>query len=150
MSCAYLTDQDIEKIVKAAIKLHETGVEPTWDEIAAIADGDEDIPVLIENMAAIRVWLWTTLEGGIHFLKLERELDLEDMGDKHDPLMAAVLEIRCKGYELNFTETRGVFKLYVDLNQAQEGSLYRMENGRLCQTLSAGEVLLMQKDLTRE
>jgi hypothetical protein len=61
--------------------------------------------------------------------------------------MAAVLEIRCKGYELNFTETPGVFKLYVDLNQAQEGSLYRMENGRLCQTLSAGEVLLMQKDL---
>ena len=77
MGLEFMTDRDLEKITEAAIRLDEEGVKPNKGVIEAIADGDEDIPVIIRNFAEMRGMLWTTLEGGIRFLEIERELDEE-------------------------------------------------------------------------
>jgi hypothetical protein len=73
-----MTDSDLRRIVEAAINAQVTETNPSPETIASIADGDEDIPVLIANLAELRFFLWTTLEGGITFLKIERELDQDD------------------------------------------------------------------------
>ncbi len=78
MSLARMTDSDLRRIVEAAINAQVTETNPSPETIASIADGDEDIPVLIANLAELRFFLWTTLEGGITFLKIERELDQDD------------------------------------------------------------------------
>jgi hypothetical protein len=78
MSLARMTDSDLRKIVEAAINAEVTGANPSPEIIASIADGDEDIPILIANLAELRFFLWTTLEGGIAFLQIERELDQDD------------------------------------------------------------------------
>ena len=53
MSLARMTDTDLSKIVQAAINAQETGTDPSPETIASIADGDEDIPILIANLAQI-------------------------------------------------------------------------------------------------
>jgi hypothetical protein len=75
-----MTDSDLRRIVEAAIN----GTNPSPETIASIADGDDDIPILIANLAKLRFFLWTTLEGGIAFLKIERELDQDDEGLSED------------------------------------------------------------------
>ena len=84
MSLARMTDSDLRKIVEAAINAQVTGTNPSPETIASIADGDEDIPILIANMAELRFLLWTTLEQGIAFLKIDRELDQDDEGLSED------------------------------------------------------------------
>ncbi len=84
MSLARMTDSDLRKIVEAAINAEVTGTNPSPETIASIADGDEDIPILIANLAKLRFFLWTTFEGGIAFLKIERELDQDDEGLSED------------------------------------------------------------------
>ena len=78
MSLARMTDSDLSKIVQAAINAQQTGTDPSPETIAGIADGDEDIPILIANMAKLRWLFWTTPEQGIAFLEIERELDQDD------------------------------------------------------------------------
>jgi hypothetical protein len=78
MSLARVTDSDLRKIVEAAIDAQETGTDPSPETIASIADGDEDIPILIANLAKLRWLFWTTPEQGIAFLEIERELDQDD------------------------------------------------------------------------
>jgi hypothetical protein len=78
MSLARMTDSDLRRIAEAAISAHETGTDPSPETIASIADGDEDIPILIANMAKLRWLFWTTPAQGIAFLKIERELDQDD------------------------------------------------------------------------
>ncbi|MEI2690115.1 MAG: hypothetical protein V9H69_10580 [Anaerolineae bacterium] len=68
MSLARMTDSDLRKIVEAAINAQVTGTDPSPETIASIADGDEDIPILIANMAKLRWLFWTTPEQGIAFL----------------------------------------------------------------------------------
>lgn len=84
MSLARMTDSDLRRIVEAATNAEVTGANPSPETIASIADGDEDIPVLIANLAELRFFLWTTLEGGIAFLKIERDLDQDDEGLSKD------------------------------------------------------------------
>jgi len=79
-----MTDDDLSKIVEAAIDAQVTGTDPSPETIASIADGDEDIPVIIANMAKLRWLFWTTPEQGIAFLKIERELDQDDEGLSED------------------------------------------------------------------
>jgi hypothetical protein len=78
MSLARMTDDDLRKIVEAAINAQVTGTNPSPKTIASIADGDEDIPIIIANMAKLRWLFWTTPEQGIAFLKIERALDQDD------------------------------------------------------------------------
>lgn len=78
MSLARMTDSDLRRIVEAAINAQVTETDPSPETIASIADGDEDIPILIANMAKLRWLFWTTPEQGIEFLKIERELDQDD------------------------------------------------------------------------
>ena len=78
MSLARVTDTDLSKIVEAAINAQVTGTGPSPETIASIADGDDDIPILIANMAKLRWLFWTTPEQGIAFLKIERELNQDD------------------------------------------------------------------------
>lgn len=80
MSLARMTDDDLSKIVEAAINAQETGTDPSPETIAGVADGDEDIPILIANMAKLRWLFWTTPEQGIAFLEIERALDQDDEG----------------------------------------------------------------------
>lgn len=82
MSLARMTDDDLSKIVEAAINAQVTGADPSPETIAGIADGD--IPILIANMAKLRWLFWTTPEQGIEFLALERELDQDDEGLSED------------------------------------------------------------------
>ena len=84
MSLARMTDSDLRRIVEAAINAQVTGTNPSPETIASIADGDEDIPILIANMASLRWLFWTTPEQGIAFLKIERELDQDDEGLSED------------------------------------------------------------------
>jgi hypothetical protein len=79
-----MPDQDLTRIVEAAIEAQETGLSPSAETIAAIADGDEDIPKIITNMARLRWLFWTTPEQGLKFLQIERELDEEDLGDAEE------------------------------------------------------------------
>ena len=78
MSLARMTDSDLRKIVEAAINAQVTVTDPSPETIASIADGDEDIPILIANLAKLRGLFWTTPEQGVAFLKIERELDQDD------------------------------------------------------------------------
>jgi hypothetical protein len=78
MSLARMTDSDLRRIVEAAINAEVTGTGPSLETIASIADGDEDIPILIANLASLRWLFWTTPEQGIAFLQIERELDQDD------------------------------------------------------------------------
>ena len=78
MSLARMTDSDLSKIVEAAINAQVTGTNPSPEIIASIADGDEDIPILIANLASLRWLFWTTPEQGLAFLQIERELDQDD------------------------------------------------------------------------
>ena len=78
MSLARMTDRDLRRIVEAAINAQETGTDPSAETIAGIADGDEDIPILIANMTKLRWLFWTTPEQGIAVLEIERALDQED------------------------------------------------------------------------
>lgn len=80
MSLARMTDSDLHRIVQAAID----ATDPSPETIAGIADGDEDIPILIANLAKLRGLFWTTIEGGIAFLQIDRELDQDDEGLSED------------------------------------------------------------------
>lgn len=84
MSLARVTDSDLRRIVEAAINAQVTRTDPSPETIAGIADGDQDIPILIANMAKLRWLFWTTPEQGIAFLEIERELDLDDEGLSED------------------------------------------------------------------
>jgi hypothetical protein len=84
MSLARMTDSDLRKIVQAAINTQVTGTNPSPETIASIADGDEDIPILIANLAKLRWLFWTTLEQGIAFLEIERARDQDDEGLSED------------------------------------------------------------------
>ena len=78
MSLARMTDSDLRRIVEAAINAQVTGTNPSPETIASIADGDEDIPILIANLAKLRWLFWTTPEQGLAFLQIERALDQDD------------------------------------------------------------------------
>lgn len=80
MSLARMTDSDLRRIVEAAINAQVTGTNPSPETIASIADGDEDIPILIANLAKLRWLFWTTPAQGIAFLEIERALDQDDEG----------------------------------------------------------------------
>ena len=79
MSTATFTNQDLQKIVELALEISE-GIrdEATIDDILHIVDGDEDIVMITNNLAQLRFLTWKTLEGGIKFLQVERELDREE------------------------------------------------------------------------
>jgi hypothetical protein len=84
MSLARMTDSDLRRIVQAAINAQVTGTNPSPETIASIADGDEDIPILIANLAKLRWLFWTTPEQGLAFLEIERALDQDDEGLSED------------------------------------------------------------------
>jgi hypothetical protein len=84
MSLARMTDSDLRRIVQAAINTQVTGTNPSPETIASIAGGDEDIPILIANLAKLRWLFWTTQEQGLAFLEIERELDQDDEGLSED------------------------------------------------------------------
>jgi hypothetical protein len=79
-----MTDSDLSRIVEAAINAQVTETNRGPETIASIADGDEDIPILIANLASLRWLFWTTLEQGIAFLEIERALDQDDEGLSED------------------------------------------------------------------
>jgi len=79
MSTATFTNQDLQKIVELAPEISEGARdEATIDDVQDIVDGDEDIVILTNNLAQLRFLTWKTLEGGIKFLQVERELDREE------------------------------------------------------------------------
>jgi len=79
-----MTNSDLRRIVEAAINVQATATNPSPETIASVADGDDDIPIIIANMAELRWLFWTTPEQGIEFLKIERELDQDDEGLSED------------------------------------------------------------------
>jgi len=84
MGLEFMTDEDLKKITEAAIRLDKEGIKPTEEVIEAISDGDEDIPIIICNFAKMRGFFWFMLESGVHFLKIERELDEEQFDAPHN------------------------------------------------------------------
>ena len=79
MSTATFTNQDLQKIVELALEISE-GIrdEATIDDVQDIVDGDEDIVMITNNLAKLYFLTWITIEGGIKFLQVERELDREE------------------------------------------------------------------------
>ena len=84
MSLARLTNTDLRKIAEAAMRLVKDEIIPDAATIADIADGDDDIPEIITNLAFLYFISWTTVEGAIHFLEIEREIfqDDEDLDEE--------------------------------------------------------------------
>ena len=142
MSTAYLSDEDFTQIVLAAIRLNEKGIAPSNEEIAAIADGDEDIPQIIKWLDAERFALWDTLETGVYLLQKEREIDRVDMGEAGSPLAKAVLKMQVVGIDILF-DGFGKLRWYPQSeDEMLEGVSYQRQNGRLYFTPSANDILV--------
>lgn len=82
MSTATFTDKDLEDIADAAVRL-TNGEFVTDKEYANIVDGDEDIPIIVKNLAKLRFVMWINKPEAIRFLELARETDqnLETKGE---------------------------------------------------------------------
>jgi len=84
MSTATFTDRDLRKIVELAILISEDCMdEATINDVQDIVDGDEDIVMITNNLAKLYFITWITLEDGIKFLQVERELDREEYGKEN-------------------------------------------------------------------
>lgn len=89
MSMETFTDADLAQIVDLALQFSEGEIEEiTLTTIEPIADGDEDILIIIHNLIELRFLLWTDRASGLRFLESDRAIDRE-IYLKENPISAA-------------------------------------------------------------
>lgn len=78
MSTETFTDADLAQIVDLALQFSEGEIEEiTFATVANIADGDEDILLIIHNLVELRFLMWADRASGIRLLESERTFDRE-------------------------------------------------------------------------